>query len=413
MSAVCFRHEDASEQQWRKTEKRQKEKERESMKFLHVSDLHIGKIVNDFSMLEDQKFILDQITKLAAENAVDALIIAGDVYDRAIPPAEAVAVFDRFLTELAALGISVFMISGNHDSPERIGFGEELLEKSRLYISGSIKEELKVISIPEEGTELQIVLMPFVKPAQVGVRTTQEAVEKLLSAYWEKEKRKPDRKVRRILVTHYFVTDAGWQPELSDAETTVHVGGLDNVEASVLEGFDYVALGHIHKYQRIGMRPVWYCGAPLKYSFGESQQEKRVILFTMEAEGLKEVRDLPLSPMRRMCRLKGNLKDLMEKEEFAGTYREDYIQAILTDRGEIIDPIGTLRSVYPNIMQIVREEVLKSGTEEQTEVFGRRLLAEKKDTKALFAAFYREVKGEELGKEKEALITELIKEIEV
>lgn len=395
------------------------------MKFLHVSDLHIGKVVNDFSMLEDQKFILEQIKNLAAENGADGLIIAGDVYDRAIPPAEAVAVFDRFLTELAAFGISVFMISGNHDSPERIGFGEELLEKSGVYISGSIKAELKVINIPCEDTKLQIVLMPFVKPAQVGARTAQEAVEKLLSNYWEKEKEKGedtgregsacDRKknpVRRILVTHYFVTDAGWQPQLSDAETTVHVGGLDNVEASVFQGFDYVALGHIHKYQRIGDRPIWYSGAPLKYSFGEPEKVKQAILFTIKAEGLQEVRELPLLPMRRMCRLKGSLKELMEKEEFTGTYREDYIQAILTDEGEIIDPIGTLRSIYPNIMQIVREEVLRSGAAEQTAVSGRRLLAEKKDTRALFAAFYREVRGEELGTEKEALITELIKEIE-
>ena len=381
------------------------------MKFLHVADLHIGKIVNDFSMLEDQKFILKQITEIAFSEHVEGVLIAGDIYDRAIPPAEAVAVFDRFVTELSENGVRVFIVSGNHDSPERISFGEEIFDKAGVHIAGALKEELKVIKIPQDYGELQVVLLPFVKPAQADVKTTQEAVEKLLSGYWEQEEKAAD-KVRRILVTHYFVTDAGKEPELSDSETTVHVGGLDNVDASLFQGFDYVALGHIHKPQKIGAHQVWYGGSPLKYSFGESGQVKRVLLFDIDEAGTGKVEEAELSPLREMRKITGSLAELMENTEYRDAYREDYIQAVLTDKGELIDPIGTLRSAYPNIMQIVRQEALQNSETAGMETAGRRRMAEKKDTFSLFTSFYREVRGEELGEEGKQVIRELIKELE-
>lgn len=381
------------------------------MKFLHVADLHIGKIVNDFSMLEDQKFILEQIKDLAVKHVVEGILIAGDIYDRAIPPAEAVAVFDKFVTELSDLGILVFMISGNHDSPERISFGEGVLDRAGVYIAGVLKEELKVVKISRDYGEIQVLLLPFVKPGQVDARTTEEAVEKLLSRYWEKEN-KQDEKVHRILVTHYFVTDAGREPELSDSETTVHVGGLDNVDASLFEEFDYVALGHIHKPQRIGEHPIWYAGSPLKYSFGETKQTKQILMITIDENGLEEVEAIDLKPLREMRKLKGSLRELMENSFYRDTYGMDYIQAVLTDKGELIDAMGTLRNAYPNMMQIVREDILKAETEEFSETAGRRNLAEAKDTNALFAAFYREVRGEELGEEGRGIIAELMKEME-
>ena len=381
------------------------------MKFLHVADLHIGKIVNDFSMLEDQKFILEQIKDLAVKHVVEGILIAGDIYDRAIPPAEAVAVFDKFVTELSDLGILVFMISGNHDSPERISFGEGVLDRAGVYIAGVLKEELKVVKISRDYGEIQVLLLPFVKPGQVDARTTEEAVEKLLSRYWEKEN-KQDEKVHRILVTHYFVTDAGREPELSDSETTVHVGGLDNVDAALFEEFDYVALGHIHKPQRIGEHPIWYAGSPLKYSFGETKQTKQILMITIDENGLEEVEAIDLKPLREMRKLKGSLRELMENSFYRDTYGMDYIQAVLTDKGELIDAMGTLRNAYPNMMQIVREDILKAETEEFSETAGRRNLAEAKDTNALFAAFYREVRGEELGEEGRGIIAELIKEME-
>lgn len=400
------------------------------MKFLHTADLHIGKIVNDFSMLEDQKFILEQIAGMAKANQVDMVVIAGDVYDRAIPPAEAVTLFDSFLTGLSRDGIQVALISGNHDSPERLCFGESLLDKQGVHIAGVQKDALCKVNFSEPGCETEFLLLPFVKPAQLGVRTSGEAVELLLNEYWKDEveesagasqistdQKKQDTSAprkNRVLVTHFFVTDAGREPELSDSETTVHVGGLDNVDASLFQEFDYVALGHIHKPQQIGAHPVWYAGSPLKYSFGETEQTKSVLLVTIDGEGLKAVERRPLRPLREMRKIRGTLKELLE-ESMENTIesaerQQDYIQAILTDKGELIDPIGTIRSRYPNVMQIVREEA--EGTSGDGEIRQSRALAKQKDAMALFEAFYQEVRENELTEEGKRVITDIIKEAE-
>lgn len=385
------------------------------MKFLHIADLHIGKVVNDFSMLEDQKFILEQIAGMAKANQVSMVVIAGDVYDRAIPPAEAVTLFDEFLTRLTEEGIQVAMISGNHDSPERLCFGQTLLDKQGVHIAGMQRESLTRVRFKEPEGETEFVLLPFLKPAQTGAKTSSEAVALLLHQYWkeeeaeasmdrrdEKQSTKKQEGKKRVLVTHFFVTDDGREPELSDSETTVHVGGLDNVDASLFQGFDYVALGHIHKPQQIGTHPIWYAGSPLKYSFGEVNQIKNALLVELDKEGLKEVKGLPLRPLREMRKMKGTLKELLEKEA-----EDSYIQAILTDKGELIDPIGTLRSRYPNIMQIVREETGKAFV--SGEVTQSRALIKQRDTLALFEAFYQEVRGQELLEEGKRVIAELIR----
>lgn len=385
------------------------------MKFLHIADLHIGKMVNDFSMLEDQKFILEQIAGMARANQVSMVVIAGDVYDRAIPPAEAVTLFDEFLTRLTEEGIQVAMISGNHDSPERLCFGQTLLDKQGVHIAGMQRESLTRVRFKEPEGETEFVLLPFLKPAQTGAKTSSEAVALLLHQYWkeeeaeafidrrkEKQGTKKQEGKKRVLVTHFFVTDGGREPELSDSETTVHVGGLDNVDASLFQGFDYVALGHIHKPQQIGTHPIWYAGSPLKYSFGEVNQTKNALLVELDKEGLKEVKGLSLHPLREMRKMKGTLKELLEKEA-----EDNYIQAILTDKGELIDPIGTLRSRYPNIMQIVREETGKAFVSE--EASQSRALINQRDTLALFEAFYQEVRGQELSEEGKRVIAELIR----
>ncbi len=385
------------------------------MKFLHIADLHIGKIVNGFSMVEDQRFILEQLLGMAKANQADAVVIAGDIYDRAIPPGEAVVLFDGFLTELSGAGIQVIMISGNHDSPERISFGESLLCKQGVYIAGTLKEKPSRVSIKGKDCETEFVLLPFVKPAQVGARTSQEAAECLLARYWQEENTDTEpesrQKKNRVLVTHFFVTDAGREPELSDGESTIHVGGLDNVDASVFQGFDYVALGHIHKPQQIGDHPIWYAGSPLKYSFGECNQVKSALLVTLDAQGQKEVKQLPLRPIREMRKIKGSLKELLEEGASKGGRQQDYIQAVLTDKGELIDPIGTLRSVYPNVMQIVREDSNLSGKGAQGSGQNR-MLAEKKDALALFEAFYETVREDTLSEELREVIVGVIKELE-
>lgn len=389
------------------------------MRFLHISDLHIGKVVNDFSMLEDQRFILEQIAGMAAANKVDAVVIAGDIYDRAIPTGDAVALLDAFLNQLHKQGIQTIMISGNHDSPERISFGENLLRPQGVYIAGTKKESLTRVEFETEGYKTDFVLLPFCKPAQLGVRTTQEAAALLLERYWQEEKELQGEKSwqkggqkNRVLVTHFFVTDQGREPELSDSETTIHVGGLDNVDASLMEGFDYVALGHIHKSQQIGDRPIWYAGSPLKYSFGELGQTKNALLVTLGETGLQEIKRLPLRPMRELRRVKGTLKEILEDPDEGEVKRSDYIQAVLTDKGELIDPIGALRSRYPNVMQILREEKSEVSTSAAMDVKKSRTLADRKDARGLFEAFYQDVQGQELSREGKDVIIDIVKELE-
>lgn len=359
------------------------------MKFVHTGDLHIGKTVNGFSMMEDQRYILKQIYEISCKEKVDALILAGDIYDRVIPPAEAVVLLDHFLTDMAAAGIPVLLISGNHDSPERLGFAGKLLEDQGIHIAGIYENQLKEVKVTDRYGEATFVLMPFARPATVEAKSSGEAVAHMLS-------KRVKRTEREILVTHYFVTDMGRAPELSDGETTVHVGGLDNVEASLLDGFDYVALGHIHKPQKIGHGEIYYAGAPLAYSFSEAGQEKSVNLVELGKKGGVEVRRIPLKPLHDLRRIRGRLEELMRPEIVAAGDANDYIRAELTDEEELVDPIGTLRSAYPNIMQIV---LLKN--EEKENISYTSCLEEKrKSIPELFQDFYEMIRGEKPDEEK-------------
>lgn len=373
------------------------------MRFLHISDLHIGKVVNDFSMLEEQKLILDQLVSLAAENKVDVLVIAGDIYDRAIPPGEAVSLFDQFLTKLSDQEIQIIMISGNHDSPERISFGEHLLCARGVHIAGVWNRQAKRVLLGDT----EFVLLPFFKPVREEETDSNSAVARALERYWQQEQEESLEK-QRVLITHFFVTDQGKEPALSESETTIHVGGLDNVEASLFDGFDYVALGHIHRCQQIGERPVWYSGSTLKYSFGECGQEKCALLVNLE-EHRAEVTRLPLHPAKEFRIIRGSLEELLRQGQ-EDERRSDYLQAVLTDRGELIDPMGTLRSVYPNMMQILRAGEWEQ--EQRAEQKADRMLARRKDPVALFEAFYEEVTGETLLAEGKKAVTDIIRELE-
>lgn len=373
------------------------------MRFLHISDLHIGKVVNDFSMLEEQKLILDQLVSLAAENKVDALVIAGDIYDRAIPPGEAVSLFDQFLTKLSDQEIQIIMISGNHDSPERISFGEHLLCARGVHIAGVWNRQAKRVLLGDT----EFVFLPFFKPVREEETDSNSAVARALERYWQQEQEESLEK-QRVLITHFFVTDQGKEPALSESETTIHVGGLDNVEASLFDGFDYVALGHIHRCQQIGERPVWYSGSTLKYSFGECGQEKCALLVNLE-EHRAEVTRLPLHPAKEFRIIRGSLEELLRQGQ-EDERRSDYLQAVLTDRGELIDPMGTLRSVYPNMMQILRAGEWEQ--EQRAEQKADRMLARRKDPVALFEAFYEEVTEETLLAEGKKAVTDIIRELE-
>lgn len=377
------------------------------MRFLHTGDLHIGKTVNDFSMLEDQRHILRQILQLASEKRVQAILIAGDIYDRSIPPAEAVGVLDDFLTRCAKEKISVLCIAGNHDSPERISFAEKLLEKQEIYMAGSYSNPPRRVRMEDEYGAVDFVLLPFVKPAMAEAGSSKEAVGRLLQADRDAEEKNAGAK-RKVLLTHFFVTDGDRLPELSDSETTVNVGGLDNVEAALFADFDYVALGHIHKPQQIGERKVYYAGSPLKYSFSEWKQTKGVNLVELGEKGSVCVEQLPLKPLREMRVIQGKLEDLISQPVIQAADREAYIQARLTNEEELIDPIGTLRTVYPNIMQLIlcKNEKQMSG-EYETKIVRRR-----KSTSELFAEFYQLVKEEEIDEERLQIVTEVCTELQ-
>ncbi len=372
------------------------------MKFLHTGDLHIGKIVNDFSMIEDQKYILQQMIEMAKEEKVDAVVIAGDIYDRAIPSAEAVTLLNMFLTQLVRLNITVILISGNHDSPERIEFAEEILQESNVYIAGVYKERLKKVNFTDEYGTITFVLAPFIKPALAEAKTSGEAVKNILS------RETLDGNGRQVLVTHFFVTNEGQEPELADSETTFHVGGLDNVEASLFKDFDYVALGHIHKPQQIKDKPIYYAGSPLAYSFSEAGKTKTVNLVEIKAKGDISVRQLALSPLHEMRKIRGSLKELMADEVVQAANPSDYIQAQLTNEEELIDPISTLRSVYPNVMQIILLKNESRGKEE----YESKMPEKRKSIPELFSDFYEILREEEPDENRMEVITETAREAE-
>ena len=375
------------------------------MKFLHTGDLHIGKVLHEFPLLEDQKYILKQIIKTAEDENADAVILAGDICDRSIPPVEAVSLLDDFLTELASKDIMVLAISGNHDSGERLSFMSSVLEKQNIFIAGNSAEALQRIEWEKDGEQITFILFPFVKPAEVGARSTDEAVRFIL----EREGlsgENSEKNHKYVLITHFFVTDAGKTPELSDSESPVHVGGIDNVEASAFSFFDYVALGHIHKPQKIGAGEVYYAGTPLKYSFSETQQEKSVVITEIGKEETK-VKRVPLKPLRDMRKIKGSLEELMKPEIVSLADSNDYIQATLTDKEELIDPIGTLRSVYPNIMQIV----LEKNEQKSGETGQRAAQISQKSTLELFEEFFELLRGEKMDEARREEVRKALEEV--
>lgn len=366
------------------------------MKFLHTGDLHIGKTINEFSMIEDQKHILNKIREIASAEAVDAVLIAGDVYDRPIPSTEAVELLDDFLTALLKDKKKVILISGNHDSGERVAFADRILEKQGLVIAGSYDGALKKVVLEDEWGAVDFVCMPFVKPA---VASVEEMLGKITL----------DSASRTVLLTHYFVTgENGQTPQLSDSESMVNVGGLMNVSASLFAGFDYVALGHIHKTQKIGAGEVWYAGAPLKYSFSEVNQRKSVNVVTMGKKGDISITSHALTPRRELRVIRGRLDALISREAAGALDSRDYIKAILTDEEELIDPMGTLRSVYPNVMQIVFER----KENRQTEEYRPQAFMAEKTTGELFAQFYELLRGEPMDERRARFVRQVEKELE-
>ena len=317
------------------------------MKLIHLGDLHIGKRVNEFSMLEDQEFILARILSVIEDEQPDGVLLAGDIYDKTVPSAEAVALFDRFLVRLARLGPAVFMISGNHDSPERIAFGGRLMEQSRVYVSPIFDGHIKSVLLKEGTRQARIYLLPFVKPAQVRHYLDESVTDynQAMEACIREMKVNPEE--INILVAHQIVTGA-----IRCESEELSVGGTDNVDFEVFEPFDYVALGHLHGPQQVGRETIRYAGSPLKYSFSERNQVKSVTVVEIERKGRIGVRQVPLTPRRDLREIRGTYAELTMRDNYAGTNVEDYLRVILTDENEVMDALAKLRIIYPNIMRL-------------------------------------------------------------
>lgn len=321
------------------------------MRFLHTADLHIGKRVNEFSMLEDQEYILRQILKTADKEQVEAVLIGGDVYDKQVPSAEAVRLFDWFLTQLNSRKLPVFVIGGNHDSVERLSFGAQIMEESGVYLTQSYDGKVVPVRLEDEYGPVNLWMLPFLKPAMVkrffpeqDIVTYQDALETVIGHM------ELNREERNLLIAHQFVTGAVTGG--SEDSVEVFVGGVENVDASVFADFDYVALGHIHRAQSAGGEQIRYSGTPLKYSFSEIRHEKSVTIAELKEKGSLTVHQEPLKPLHDMREIRGSYEELVLRENYQGTDLEDYLHVILTDENDIPDVIGRLRSIYPNIMKL-------------------------------------------------------------
>lgn len=372
------------------------------MKLFHLSDLHIGKIVNKFSMIEDQIYIFNRITELIKEHKPDGVIIAGDVYDKSIPSAEAVSLFDDFLTELSHCGTAVYLISGNHDSAERIAYAQSILKRNDIYISPVYDGIVEPVSVRDEFGEINIYLMPFIKLFNVRQAFPEENIESYNDAFRVAvEKMEVDTSKRNILVAHQFVTGS----EGSGSEDAV-VGAVDNVDSDIFNDFDYVALGHIHGAQHIGRKTVRYCGTPLKYSFSECRHKKSVTMLDIGTKGEEiKITELPLVPMRDMREMTGSFEELFE--EGKNNPSDDYLRIVLTDTDRIPDAIGGLRPFYPNIM-ILEYAIDREKYDGITETV---INTERYSPMELFSKFFNIQNGRDMEEDQRELMEELINEI--
>ncbi len=374
------------------------------MKFIHLSDLHIGKRVNGYSMMEDQIDILQKILHIIQQEAPDAVLIAGDVYDKSVPPTEAVTLFDDFLVQLSRCSIQVFVISGNHDSPERLAFGNRLIAQSGIHLSSTYKGKIESVVLNDEYGQVEVFMLPFIKPAQVRPFFEQEitsytdAVRTALSGIILDSAR------RNVLVTHQFVTGA----VKCDSEE-LSVGGTDNVDAEVFAPFDYVALGHIHRSQSCGSPKIRYCGTALKYSFSEAKDTKSVTVVELTSPAQPPVvRTVTLQPLRDMREVKGNYANLMQKSFYENTtYQTDYMHITLTDEQDIPDAVAKLRTVYHNLMKLDYDNT-RTRTVSEVEAVSE---IESRTPLQLFAEFYQQQNGQPMSEQQQSFMQSLIETV--
>ena len=373
------------------------------MKLFHLSDLHIGKRVNEFSMIEDQKYILTQILYAADQEKPDGILISGDVYDRTIPTAEAVQVFDAFLTRLSEQKIPAFIISGNHDSAERLAFGSSLMGKSGIYFSKVYDGTVEKIPMQDAYGTVWIYLLPFLRPSTIRHALPERAEEVQSAADAVRialEQTKIDEKERNVLLAHQFVTGA----KRCDAEE-LQVGDVDQIPAELFASFEYVALGHIHSPQKVGRETVRYCGAPLKYSFSEAGQEKSITVVELKEKGSVDLRTIPLKPLHDLRKIRGMYLEVTAKSFYENRDCEDYLQVTLTDEEDVPDGMAKLRTIYPNLMRL---EYDNKRTRSNAEVRAAERVEEKSELE-LFQEFYELQNNQSMTEVQEQFVEALLR----
>lgn len=370
------------------------------MKFIHLSDLHLGKRLHETSFIEDQEAILRQIIEIIDVEKPQGVLIAGDVYDKSVPSAEAVQLFDSFLVELAKRNLQVFIISGNHDSAERIAFGSQIMDGAGIHLSPVYNGEIVAKALSDEHGELNVYMLPFVKPSHVRRYYENEGIESYTDAVRvATQKMNVDKSKRNVLITHQFVTGA------RRSESEESVGGTDNVDASVFEDFDYVALGHLHGPQRCGTDKIRYCGTPLKYSFAEANDTKSVTVVTLHKKGeAPEIRTVDLKPLRDMKKIRGKFEELIN----AANRMDDYVQITLTDEDDVANAMSRLQVVYKNALELRYDNA-------RTRANATILSAESVENKTafeLFSEFFKDRNNSEMSEKQSEYMKVLIEKIE-
>ena len=373
------------------------------MKLIHLSDLHLGKRVNEFSMLEDQLSILLEILRITEAEKPNAVIIAGDVYDKSVPSAEAVALMDEFLVRLARLSVQVFLISGNHDSAERVAFAGRILDSAGIHVSPVYSGKVEPAELRDGLGTVRVYMLPFVKPVDVRRVFPEEEIGSYTDAVGAAIRHmEVDPAARNVLVAHQFVTGAA----RSDSED-ISVGGLDNVDASVFDPFDYVALGHLHGPQHVGRETVRYCGTPLKYSFSEKDHVKSLTVVEMGPKGDVRIRTVPLRPKRDLREIRGTYGELTLVSNYAGTATDDYLHVVLTDEEDVPDALNKLRLIYPNIMKLDYDN---PRTRSAGEVSVSDEIARKSEIE-LFDDFYAMQNGQKMTEEQRAFSLKVLEDL--
>lgn len=378
-----------------------------NMKILHFADLHLGKILQEQSFIEDQEYMLKQIIEKIKQENIEVILISGDIYDRSIPPTEAVELLDEFLNILIRdLKRKVFIISGNHDSKERLGFGNKIFEEEGLYISSKYEGKIKKVELEDEYGKLNIYMLPFVKPVEVKKYFDDEqfSYDEMIHKIIEKEEINTNK--RNIILTHQFVTSRGEDVERTDSEV-LSLGGTDNVDVSNYDKFDYVAIGHVHRPQRIGRDTARYAGTMLKYSFSEVNHKKTMPILEFKEKGNIDIKLEELVPLRDMREIKGPIEELLKKENYEGTNTDDYIRAIITNEEPLYDAIGQIRSIYPNVLKL---EIQNSKTTLEIQQENLKEVKSKSEIE-LFNEFYKFQNNVELNDEQKEYVEKIIKEV--